>query len=1642
MIYSILYIINCLQALCTCCELNVSPLVNFWIEENIEKGTFIGRLSVSLSSSSSSSSLTPTETMTADASASLTALSSQDSKYTSSYTCVYTSLAQQPISNYFHIDSNDGSIYALRKIDRETLCDEHNLLERVKKHTVHKILNNNTVKPDANQSKSGTFKQTMSRTNNSRYYRNVNHELDMINQPVTTSSVCQVKFQVLISDTTGLKSKSSILQDVHISISDINDNQPKFDVQNFSLKIPETSPIDAEFRLPQAIDFDTGVNGISGYQLVPCIHREQNEKYALYPYSCHKPMTNLKQTYSNINVFMNEHDRKLSTEYNEDTLQKHYAGDYFMLKMYSRSNGKLQPILKQIQRLDREQFEWLYLCLIAVDGGGQQGATCGYIEIIDANDNVPQWIGLPYKVSISECEQDYQQAYIDNSNNNNNNNYNMFRSQLPSLRYLYTLKAVDIDSGIYGQISYRLAQENTFESAKTHHQPKVIIKENKLYLLSKLDYEQLTRFVVYVEAVDGGGLVNFTEVEVTVEDCNDHAPTIMLIPVKSSLSHSVGNNYSSSSLSSNAKNLLTSSSAHTTVSALPVSNNLDLLWIEEENYDQIKLTTVMSFDRDKKDNGRVTCYLDKSGQFVNSIDYSQLFELIPNQPSIGALSTSANKALTNDLYSNMTLSDKPSIFSLYKKSGVKIDREETAKLLIDIVCSDNGEVNPQITRRTLHILVKDINDNKPNILTTTSTNIATGNSNDPFEHSTNAGMNINKGKDEISFVSQIFNVPENEPFGTYVGTILAKDNDEGMNSQLLYSFISLPNDNITNEMNSQSLFEIDKLTGRITTCIPLDRETQSSYVLNVQVMDSGLPSLSSTAKIQINVADVNDVPPVFETTDPSGRIIFELTESVGNRRVHGRLVGRLKAYDNDLGSNQTIRYALVNGSLSPIHLPVTYRVTLDGHIYADGIMDREVFREHQFTVIAYDAGPINQQLTSSALVLIKLLDLNDNPPQFIYPSTSVSNKIPSDLINMTLDTLPGTILYSIQVTDLDEPKHTKFNFTLHSARFLSDYFSLKPNEVHISEANSYSEASADLILVNSLTQLLPTYTAGSNKYTAMNEFNVNMKSNQEQTTSSILSSSSSSSLITTNNNYNNQHYPIEYFLYIIVKDNDKETGFTSTARLRIHVYTDHTMTLSAALPSNSIITRKQKAFNSSAYSESSILTNSEMYKMNADSVYNDERFNSYTAELFKDNTQLFQNKLTTHNNNNHNNNNSNMTILLIVSIIIICMFIGVFCSIVIFYIRGNISHCQEVNQPRSSELYTTTQTTSPDNWSVGELSEQCKVPSSWETINCKDLLVNLPNGDVNTLNNTNQTYVLTSSTNYPNSERLNTMPLTFTPVLNRSHKVNFITTCSADTSGRQTSLDTTCTPNNQHYDLQTNRESAHHDYCRLPTSIVTSNETSNRETHNTYLAPYYQELYYPTLKPNYKSILRSQGPCVSTSINTQKFSNSKTDQINLNTLQKPTVPNKSVKLRTFIRSNSMNKNNIDHTNMADMNYEDPLKDNQHVYHMETFNPTQNMTNKTYTLLVRPSVNNVQSCPTETKLCSVDFQQQQQQQQPNIVNIHSDVTLSNQKLLNNTSVMSKLDETKPSGYLLVSENEHSTCIECEHYKDRNSTTSTL
>lgn len=102
-------------------------------------------------------------------------------------------------------------------------------------------------------------------------------------------------------------------------------------------------------------------------------------------------------------------------------------------------------------------------------------------------------------------------------------------------------------------------------------------------------------------------------------------------------------------------------------------------------------------------------------------------------------------------------------------------------------------------------------------------------------------------------------INENEPAGTSVIKINARDKDSGENSYISYSIANL----------KPVPFEIDHFTGLIKTTHLLDYETmRREYVLHVRASDWGYPYRRQTEmKLVITLKDVNDNRPQFEKID-------------------------------------------------------------------------------------------------------------------------------------------------------------------------------------------------------------------------------------------------------------------------------------------------------------------------------------------------------------------------------------------------------------------------------------------------------------------------------------------------------------------------------------------------------------------------------------------------------------------------------------------------------------------------------------------------------------------------------------------------------------------------------------------------------
>jgi hypothetical protein len=203
-----------------------------------------------------------------------------------------------------------------------------------------------------------------------------------------------------------------------------------------------------------------------------------------------------------------------------------------------------------------------------------------------------------------------------------------------------------------------------------------------------------------------------------------------------------------------------------------------------------------------------------------------------------------------------------------------------------------------------------------------------------------------------------FSLPEDAAIGTPVGTLAATDPDRPAQT-LTYAITA---------GNGAGVFAINSASGQITVASnsTLDYETISQYVLTVQVADDGTPSLSDTATVTINLADVNEAPVLADAT-------FSLPENA----AVGTPVGTLTATDPDRPA-QTLRYAITAGNPSGVFAinSASGEIT----VADNSTLDYKATGQYVLTVQVSDNGA--PSLSDTAAVTVDVAPMN-RPPQIV-----------------------------------------------------------------------------------------------------------------------------------------------------------------------------------------------------------------------------------------------------------------------------------------------------------------------------------------------------------------------------------------------------------------------------------------------------------------------------------------------------------------------------------------------------------------------------------------------------------------------------------------------------------------------------------
>ncbi|KAM7042534.1 uncharacterized protein M8220_007705 [Acridotheres tristis] len=258
-------------------------------------------------------------------------------------------------------------------------------------------------------------------------------------------------------------------------------------------------------------------------------------------------------------------------------------------------------------------------------------------------------------------------------------------------------------------------------------------------------------------------------------------------------------------------------------------------------------------------------------------------------------------------------------------------------------------------------------------------------------------------------------VPEDVPVGSTLVTLTATDTDEGPNGHVKYSFKKITE-------KASNIFHLDSESGAISLLQSLDYEEGDSYELEVQAHDGG--GLSDTAKLSITVTDVNDNAP--ELTVSSA--LTEISEDAPS----GTVVALLHVRDGDSGANGEVRCSL-DGDV-PFRLQSSH-----GSYYSVVTareLDREQVSEYNVTVRAADGG--SPSLQSSAVLALRVLDVNDNAPVFAEERYSA---------RLAENNAAGALVLTVRATDADWGQNARVRYRLREGRVrgapLSSYVSVQ-----------------------------------------------------------------------------------------------------------------------------------------------------------------------------------------------------------------------------------------------------------------------------------------------------------------------------------------------------------------------------------------------------------------------------------------------------------------------------------------------------------------------------------------------------------------------------------------------------------------------
>ncbi|XP_043928153.1 protocadherin-16 [Protopterus annectens] len=701
---------------------------------------------------------------------------------------------------------------------------------------------------------------------------------------------------------------------VNLNLQDVNDNLPRFQLQNYVAFIREAQGYEAPIIQVLADDPDQGQNGQVTYAIqssptrdlfridsqtgaittTAIMDREIWPKTRLVVTATDRGTPRLVGTATLTVVVMDLNDNSPTIPLPRDVHIPENALMGTEIMQVTGNDVDSGPALSYVLLLDSSyvgmfsihryggritlteplDFEERNLYILTILSSDSKHSTAANLTIVveDINDNPPVFSQDLYQVSLLE--------------------------HTPVGSPVVTVTATDRDSGNYGMVTYRVVS--------SHKDEFYIDPKNGTLFTNKIiefDFRRPALDVV-IEAVDAGtpSLSAFTTVQIQVQDVNDNAPsfhqtryttsvmedilpgtTILTIEaVDEDLSRDNGG-FDYTIISGNQGNVFQMESSvrliggrFQTVGTLILIDKLDFETVALYNL------TIAASDRGMPQKSStvqaVITVLDvnDNAPLFSSTEYNvAVSEIAPiGTEVVRVMAHDADSSANALIHYTISSGNEGGLFQISEMTGSirlarGLDRETQAAHIVIVQAFDSQNTLSNFALVPVLIEVKDVNDNKPYF---------------PIESLTTS-------------------IRENRPPNTLVSIINAIDSDTGIYGQLQYFIIEQPATELAGGEKKEA-FTMNQTSGELRTRLTFDYERIKQFRLMAKAVDAG--NFSATVTIDVLVIGEDEYDPVFLAS----AFHFEVPEGAKK----GQSIGQVKATDEDEGPDGIILYSFVKPS--------------------------------------------------------------------------------------------------------------------------------------------------------------------------------------------------------------------------------------------------------------------------------------------------------------------------------------------------------------------------------------------------------------------------------------------------------------------------------------------------------------------------------------------------------------------------------------------------------------------------------------------------------------------------------------------------------------------------------------------------------